>query len=291
MLSPRSLYLRWGRLGQWRTSDWSPPGGGLLQLDGGDLLIVRQVTMRTRCCPVMVADWLTTRGLIQALLGKLSAIQERPSLRESGKSPVFQRSPLSREFAELRAALRAGGIRTAKGHPAYAYCLANPYPCPSSAQQSDCAAPAESRIVRPPSRSLPSRWRLQQCQDVRRTCGRYRRASGASAEHFAGQTIARWLFLPIRPHINLVPSAAALSADNARAEVRNFCFSRVAPHFDKRGVAEASLRHDAIRRCTPSSRILPNVIGALAREGLARAQTTDCLGARSLLVTSPALLS
>ena len=65
--------------------------------------------MRTRCCPVMVADWLTARGLIQALLGKLSAIQERPSLRELGKSPVFQRSPLSREFAELRAALRAGG--------------------------------------------------------------------------------------------------------------------------------------------------------------------------------------
>jgi hypothetical protein len=47
-----------------------------------------------------------------------------------------------------------------------------------------------------------------------------------------GRLALRLLLFPVRPHIDLVPSAAALGADHPRAEVRDFSVGRVAPHFD-----------------------------------------------------------
>ena len=53
MLSPQSLHLRRGWLGQWRTSDWSPPGGGLPQR-GGDPTVLGGSPTRTDVGSAMV---------------------------------------------------------------------------------------------------------------------------------------------------------------------------------------------------------------------------------------------
>ena len=64
--------------------------------------------------------------------------------------------------------------------------------------------------------------------------------------------------------LNLFPPAAALGADHARAEPRHLGLSRMARHIDQPRVRQASFRHDAIKFCTPSSRMLPSVIAGPA---------------------------
>ena len=44
------------------------------------------------------------------------------------------------------------------------------------------------------------------------------------------------LLFPARSNVDLVPTAAALGADHARAEIRDFSFGRITPHFDQRSV-------------------------------------------------------
>jgi hypothetical protein len=75
----------------------------------------------------------------------------------------------------------------------------------------------------------------------------------------------------------------ALGALHARKEPRHLGLGQIAPHVDQRGMSAGSFRHDAIKLCTPSSLMLPSVIGGLG----------GCLGfigaadhtARSLLLT------
>jgi hypothetical protein len=59
----------------------------------------------------------------------------------------------------------------------------------------------------------------------------------ASPPLFPCQALAWWLLFPIGPNIDLVPTASTLGADHAAFEVRDFGFSRVAPHIDQRDVA------------------------------------------------------
>ena len=56
--------------------------------------------------------------------------------------------------------------------------------------------------------------------------------------------------IPIRPDINT--STAALAADNPAFEVRNFSLSRVAPHFDRRGLAAGIVQARRDQPLTPA---------------------------------------
>ena len=53
-----------------------------------------------------------------------------------------------------------------------------------------------------------------------------------------GQARLCRLLFPVRSNVDLVPTAAALGADHVPAAVRDFCFSRVAPYVDQRGVSD-----------------------------------------------------
>ena len=54
-----------------------------------------------------------------------------------------------------------------------------------------------------------------------------------------GQARLRRLLLPIRPNVDLVPSAAALGADDSAFEVWDLRFGRVAPDFNQRAIEVA----------------------------------------------------
>jgi hypothetical protein len=77
----------------------------------------------------------------------------------------------------------------------------------------------------------------------------------------AGQARARRLLFPVGPNVDLVASAAALGADNTGAKPRNLGILRITRQSTRAVCRQASFRHEAINRATPSSRMLPSVIG------------------------------
>jgi hypothetical protein len=118
----------------------------------------------------------------------------------------------------------------------------------------------------PATGSVMSTLLLSILDSTQRVCGFPCRRS---APHLAGQALARRLLFPVRAHVDLVPAAAALSADNASAKPRHFSLSGIARHVDQCGmsadVVEAGRDQPLY---APSWRMLPSVIGG----------PTGCLG-------------
>ena len=87
------------------------------------------------------------------------------------------------------------------------------------------------------------------------------------------------------PDINA--STPALAADNSAFELRNFSLSRVAPHFDRRGMAAGIVQARLDQPLNPSSRMLPSACDETrSRVGSSRAEIhSACLRSRESVAT------
>jgi hypothetical protein len=95
-----------------------------------------------------------------------------------------------------------------------------------------------------------------------------------SPPYLHGQARPRRLLFPVRPHVDLVSTAAALGADHPAAEVRQFSFGWVAPDFYQRSMTAGIV--EARRDKSPHTQLaqLPSVIGG----------RTGCLGSPIVFV-------